>query len=248
MPTSGRRSIQVFSSTVHFAVDRSPRRRNITIEIAPGGQVVVKAPLRTSASEVDRVVWDNARWILTKLADAATNKPAQAQRRFVDGEELTFRGDDYKLKLSEASSEFPVGEVRLEGDNIAVATFLELGSAERVEAIRSSLLQWYRHQAQAYLPARVAHYADLLGVEVRQVLIRDQQRRWGSCNSQGVLRFNYRIIIAPPRVTDYVVAHEVCHLLEMNHSAAYWANLERVMPDYRARRHELKRIGGTLVL
>ena len=246
--TRGLRSIQVFGTAISFAVDRSSRRRNITIEIAPGGQVVVKAPLRTSASEIERVVRDNARWILTKLAEVAKDTPAKAKRSLVAGELLLFRGTEYKLRLVAATSQFPVGEVSLAGGNIYLSAFLDLAGSDPGTSVRGPLVQWYKRQAQAYLPARVAHYAAMLGVEVKQVLIRDQQRRWGSCNSQGVLRFNYRIIMAPPRVTDYVVAHEVCHLHELNHTAAYWANLERVMPDYRARRHELKQMGGTLVL
>lgn len=242
------RSIQVFGTSIDFAVDRSSRRRNITIEIADGGKVVVKAPLRAADTEIERVVGKNARWILTKLAQAGNSSPAKAKHRFVDGEMLTFRGDEYTLKLIEATAEFPVGEVKLEGDTIFVSAFLELAGVDPVTAVRDPLVQWFWHQAEVYLPRRARHYADLLGVEVSQVLVRDQKRRWGSCNAQGVLRFNYRIIIAKPSIIDYVVAHEVCHLLELNHSAAYWKTLGKIMADYRARRHELGKIGGTLVL
>ena len=242
------RSISAFGTEISFEVDRSSRRRNITIEIADGGKVIAKTPKRVEDGEIEKVVRDNARWILTKLADAKKNRSAKAKRKFEDGETLLFKGDEYKLKLVDATGAFPVGEVLLEDGTLAVSVFLELAASDPLSAVRDPLVQWYKQQAAIHFRSRASHFAGLFGVEVRQVIIRDQKRRWGSCNAQGELRFCYRLIMADPNVIDYVIAHEVCHLLEMNHSAAYWDTLANVMPDYKARRHELRRIGGMLVL
>jgi len=104
----------------------------------------------------------------------------------------------------------------------------------------------YRKAAKEYIPKRVAYYADLLGVTYGTISIRDQKTRWGSCSTKGNLNFNYRLMLAPPKVLDYVVVHELCHRKEMNHSPKFWAHVESVMPDYKEYRKWLKKNGNSL--
>lgn len=104
----------------------------------------------------------------------------------------------------------------------------------------------YRKAAKEYIPKRVAYYADLLGVTYGTISIRDQKTRWGSCSTKGNLNFNYRLMLAPPKVLDYVVIHELCHRKEMNHSPKFWAHVESVMPDYKEYRKWLKKNGNSL--
>lgn len=103
-----------------------------------------------------------------------------------------------------------------------------------------------KRQARDVIPARTAHFAPLAGVAYGKITIRGQKSRWGSCSSRGDLSFNCLLMLAPPEVLDYVVVHELCHRLEMNHSPRFWAEVERVLPDYRVRRKWLKEHGGTL--
>ena len=102
-------------------------------------------------------------------------------------------------------------------------------------------------QAKAVIPARVAHYAALLGVEYGRITIRTQKTRWGSCSSKGNLNFNCLLMLAPPEVLDSVVVHELCHRKHMNHSAAFYAEIARVMPDYKSRHAWLKQNGAALM-
>lgn len=106
----------------------------------------------------------------------------------------------------------------------------------------------YRQAAKEYIPKRVALFANELGVTYGTVTIRDQKTRWGSCSSKGNLSFNWRLILAPPKVLDYVVVHELCHRKEMNHSSRFWTLVESIMPDYRDHRKWLKENGGKLTL
>ena len=110
----------------------------------------------------------------------------------------------------------------------------------------AALIDWYVRRAKIRLPARAAHWAEALGVAAPRVLICEPKKRRGSCHPSGVVRLNWRIVQAPPRGVDYVVAHEVCHLIHQGHGRAFWATLGRVMPDYEARRARLKELGARL--
>lgn len=102
-------------------------------------------------------------------------------------------------------------------------------------------------QAKQALPERVAHYASLLGVSYGRITVRAQRSRWGSCSAKGNLNFNCLLMLAPPEVQDYVVVHELCHRLELNHSQRFWAWVERIVPDYKLHRKWLKDNGSSLI-
>ena len=102
-------------------------------------------------------------------------------------------------------------------------------------------------KAAQWIPERVARYAGQMGVSYGRITIRCQRSRWGSCSSKGNLNFNYLLLLAPPEVLDYVVVHELCHRKEMNHSPGFWAEVERVMPDYRIQKQWLKDNGTQLM-
>ena len=102
----------------------------------------------------------------------------------------------------------------------------------------------YRKRARTQLEARAAYYAGLMGVTYNRIAIRAARTRWGSCSAQGNLNFHWKLILMPPEVLDYVVVHELAHRKEMNHSARFWAEVERILPDYKRRRKWLKDYGS----
>lgn len=113
---------------------------------------------------------------------------------------------------------------------------------------RAFLEKKYIDAAREYFPKRVAYFHSFTGGAYKRITIRDQKTRWGSCSAKGTLSFNWRLMLAPPAILDYVVVHELCHLTHMNHSAAFWQAVESVYPDYRTARKWLKDHGQELVL
>ncbi|MDO5136099.1 MAG: SprT family zinc-dependent metalloprotease [Eubacteriales bacterium] len=105
-----------------------------------------------------------------------------------------------------------------------------------------------KKEAEALFHQRAAHFASLLQVKYNRITVREQKTRWGSCSSNQNLNFNWKLILAPREVLDYVVVHELCHLKEMNHSPAYWQEVERVLPDYQRQKDWLKQNGWRLML
>lgn len=108
-------------------------------------------------------------------------------------------------------------------------------------------IEQLREQARKLVTDRVNHYAPIIGVTYNRIAIRTQHTRWGSCSSKGNLNFNCLLAIVPPEVLDYVVVHELCHRKELNHSARFWNEVERIIPDYKARRKWLKDNGMKLI-
>lgn len=113
---------------------------------------------------------------------------------------------------------------------------------------RAALEQRYIAAAKEYFPKRAAYFQQFTGGSYNRITIRDQKTRWGSCSARGTLSFNWRLMLAPPAILDYVVVHELCHLTHMNHSAAFWQKVASVYPDYRTARKWLKDHGQDLVL
>ena len=132
----------------------------------------------------------------------------------------------------------PDRSVRIEGDVLLVP-----GDPGRA-GVR--VAAWLRVLARDRLAQASDHYAAALGRKVTRITLRDTRSRWGSCTADGSLMYSWRLIMAPPRVLDYVAAHEVAHLIQMNHSAAYWAVVDRIFPGWQTERAWLKRQGGAL--
>ena len=120
--------------------------------------------------------------------------------------------------------------------------------SDLTDAQRAALEKRYIEAAREYFPKRAAYFLPFTGGSYSRITIRDQKTRWGSCSERGTLSFNWRLMLAPPAVLDYVVVHELCHLTHMDHSKAFWTLVESVCPDYRAHRKWLKEHGQELIL
>lgn len=118
---------------------------------------------------------------------------------------------------------------------------------EKVPVMTREEVEWLAQQALVDIPARVRKYAPIVGVTYGRITIRNQKTKWGSCSGKGNLNFNCLLMLCPEEVRDYVVVHELCHRLEMNHSDRFWSQVERVLPDYRKGRDYLKNHGGVIM-
>ena len=218
---------------ISYRVRRSARRKKtVSIRVSAEG-VIVSVPQAMESEQLGQIVKARGSWIVKKrayLSDLV--EEGEPKKRFVSGETLSYLGRQYRLKLSDNAT-----ETKLAGRYFIVPK-------ESPGNVRSHLIDWYYQQAYKRIPERVNLYSRKLGLTPPPVLVRDQQKRWGSCNAKGVLRFNWRIMMAPLKLVDYVVAHELVHLEHMNHSKAYWRRLEQVLPDYRLRQEQLDQKGS----
>lgn len=238
-----RHAIDLGASIIEYEVVRSRRRRRtIEITVDPRTGVRVAAPLRSTHAEIRSVVEGRAEWI-ARHQRAALVPPT---REFVTGESVALLGQE--LPLLVAPTDRQRVRIAFGGEHLRLEVPRTLQGDERRVAIERALMRWFSEQAATDLEARIAKWAAAAGRHPSRVLIRNQRQRWGSCAPDGTLRFNWRIVMAAPRVIEYVVVHELAHLAVRNHSPAFWAEVERILPDYRERKQALKRIGPMLTL
>lgn len=227
------------ASTIDYRIERSSRRKTVTVAIDPVDGVILKAPTDVPEQRLAAVVTAKGAWILQRLMDYRELGPTPPPREYVGGESYLYLGRNYRLKVV-SSADVDKPRAALRGAFLTVEISKEDAEEGREEAVRGALVSWYRRQAGRRLPERVALYAARAGLECPPVLIRNQEKRWGSCSSKGEVRFNWRIIMGPMSLVDYVVAHEVCHLEVRDHSSAFWKLLGTILPDYEDRRARLR--------
>jgi predicted metal-dependent hydrolase len=234
---SERSMVQFGRTSIPYSIERGRRLKTVAIAVDSQRGVRVRAPRHTAVVKLDEIVRRRGKWITDRRREHEMLPREPTPREFVSGETFMYAGKQYRLKL--VPRELGAGErVRLVGARLCV-------KADR--QVRSSLVSWYRERAQERLDSRLRVWAERVGVRPARVLVREQRARWGSADSKGNLRFNWRIVQASTRLLDYVVAHELVHLRHADHTRDFWATLGRVMPDYEARRERLRLLGRALV-
>ena len=232
------------NTTIDYEVRRSERRKKTVQITTDGGGVQVAAPMTTPDSELRAIVRKRAPWILSHASGAMLDA---APKRFVSGETLPYLGRNVRLVVEFADVRSP--ELRFDHWRFRVAVPKTLNGGERFEPIRRAVVGWYRGRAAERLPNVVERWWSRLGRgEMSQILVRDQRQRWGSCASDGTLRFNWRAMMLKPMLIEYVVVHELAHLTHRNHSTDFWDMLSTAMPDAQQRRKSLRETGRALPL
>lgn len=239
-----RGAVSFGSSQISYAVVRSERRRKtVEITINRPGEILVAAPVRTTTARLESIVRRRAAWI---LSHEGFIEPGAQARDFASGESVPYLGRRVRFFVRE-SLEKGV-DVRFQHWQFDVRIARGLVGEARRRAMSAAFVRWYRERATERVAEGVARFGSLLGLAPARVLIRDQRHRWGSCSPDGVLRFNWRVVMAPPLLLDYVVIHELAHLRVRTHAPAYWALVAQVAPDYRERRERLRALGPTFDL
>lgn len=208
-------------------VRRHPGARRLTLRVSRTRRaVIVTLPVQCDLGEAGSFLDRNIDWVRERLDSLPQPVP------FSDGAVMPLRGEFHRLIFT--GKRASGGVVRRQPSSAGLS---ELHVSGRMEHGSRRLRDWLVDEARRDLDARVVVHARSLGLTAKRIAIRDQATRWGSCSTTGVLSFSWRLILAPSRILDYVAAHEVAHLAEMNHGPRFWALVEKLMPTM----HEDKR-------
>lgn len=225
-----------------YRVRRSARRRTISIEIRDA-EVIVRAPTGVPERMLQQMVYRKRAWIVDKLTAQRRQLARIPEYSYLSGSTMPWLGQPLTLSVGHGAA----GDVRLRGTELVV-TLSRRSTRSATEQARALVKGWYRAQALRLLTAKSSALAERLGLSYREVKVRFTRSKWGHCTSEGVLQYNWHIVLAPEPVVDYLVAHEVCHLRHLNHSASFWALVASVCPDYLELRDWLKANGRSLTL
>jgi hypothetical protein len=234
-PTTGLRRVPLSKSMLSYRFVRA-RRRTIGIFVIDG-EVEARAPRRTPIREVEAFIREKERWIARRMAESRLKPPPF---QWQDGAALPLLGNQVTLRTAALAA-----AIRINGNE------LELPPGTPEDRRRGGLA-WLHEQALAHFHRRVAHYAQRLALPLPTLGLSNARTQWGSCHRKGRngarVLLNWRLVHMPERLIDYVVAHEIAHLRELNHSARFWTVVGSVYPDHAAARRELNRLGRALPL
>jgi hypothetical protein len=217
-------------------VRRHPGARRLTLRVSRTRRaVIVTLPVQCDLGEAGSFLSRNIEWVRERLNSLPHPVP------FCDGALLPLRGEFHRLAFTGKREEGRVVHCEPAGSGLP-----ELRVSGRTEHAARRLRDWLFEEARRDLDARVLHHARSLGVVPKRIAVRDQATRWGSCSTTGVLSFSWRLVLAPSRILDYVAAHEVAHLKEMNHGPRFWALVARTMPTMKEAKSWLQLYGLNL--
>ncbi|MFD3157949.1 M48 family metallopeptidase [Haloimpatiens sp. FM7330] len=226
---------------IEFTVKYS-NRKTLAIEVEPSGKVNVVAPMGVSQEEIIKKVRSKAAWIVQKQYEVKNINVNKINREAVNGESYLYLGRNYTLQLIDDKTIKKI-QVKLFRGKFIVTT----PTKDEVK-IKEALEQWYREKALQKICDRVKYYRPFFNKEPKAIKVKEQKKRWASCTSKDELLFNWRCVMAPAYILDYIVVHEMCHMYHKDHSKEFWNMVSDVMPDYEGRKEWLRYNGIKLDL
>lgn len=210
------------------------KRSFLSLAVTDEGEVVVKASPSVPLATIEKFVDNHLSWIEKKKGLMNKRRLESLPKSYIEGEEFMYEGAGYKLRAND-------------DDSISVTDSLNLPKKFFLQA-KEILAEWYQEKAMEKILERTRYYSAITNLQYKGIKISHAKRSWGSCGGNGVLHINWKLIMAPPAVLDYVIVHELVHLVERNHAKLFWAKVSKVLPQYEQQERWLKQKGHTLIL
>lgn len=224
---------------ISYEVVRS-RRSTADVVVERNGKIVVRAPATFPDERIEDIVEAKRYWIYKTLAEWRDLNATRILREYRNGEGFLYLGRSYRLLLvadQEAPVELKDGRFCLRRD------FVDRGD---VAAAQAAFRDYYVLRGQDRIRERVNYYVPKVGVKLNGIDVRELGYRWASCSPSGKLAFHWKCMMAPPKIIDYIVVHELCHMYQGDHTAAFWNEVDKIMPDYEERKDWLRKHGAGL--
>jgi predicted metal-dependent hydrolase len=228
---------------IEYLIKRT-KRSSLGITIERDGTVTINTPLRADPKGIESFVSSKTIWIRQKLAYKSQTNREMVRRDFVSGQGFLYLGKSFRLRLINNG----MGVVNQKGVSTSLRLhngYFELLEQEK-ERARKHFIKWYKKQTEEQLRIRIPRYANRIGVEVKDFRVLDLGNRWASCGKKGTLNFSWRIVMAPIQVFDYILVHEMAHMLERGHTKNFWRTVSRVIYDYEEHKIWLQEHGAEL--
>lgn len=226
--------------TYHVAYQKN--RKTLQLKILSSTHLEIIAPNNLPKASIEKVLYKKCNWIVKQITHLKVMKENPINKSIVHGATVLYLGQPYTLVFTDSLSIKPT--IHLEDHQIVISLTNTPEAARMVEPI---LKQWYVENACSILSEKTTLWATQIHVQPQRITIKEQKTRWGSCSSKGNINYNWRIVMAPPEVIDYLVIHELCHLLVPNHSALFWQAVSTFSPNCKTHRTWLQTNGPLLM-
>ena len=217
---------------MNILITRTKRKKTISISVKDGN-VEVKAPFNLNQNEIDAFILKKERWIKNKILLQKKIKQLP-KKKFIEGEVFKFLGKDLILKIN-------INDViRTYIKNDYICLDLKNNTKNNRDKIKKELELFYRSFSEKILKEKTLIESKKMNLKVEKIKVRSYKNRWGSCSSNGDISYNWKLIMAPEKIINYVIIHELCHLIHFNHSRDYWKEVSKKLPNYRESKEWLK--------
>ena len=214
---------------------KQSRRKTLSIYIEADSSISVLAPESKTIGDIEKVIENKRYWVYKELAEKEMLNADRVKRDFVNGQGFLYLGKSYRLSIVD-TQDMPL--------KLMNGYFCLWQNA--VETAEKSFIDFYRQKGLKKFAARVRYYQEMLGVRPAGVRVLDLKTRWASCSEDKTLNFHWKTMMAPMKIIDYVVVHELVHLIYPNHTDAFWNEVDKILPDYAERKEWLKENGVSL--
>lgn len=223
---------------IDYVLKRS-KRKTASIQIERDGQVSLRVPMRMLIREIEALIKEKEAWILRHLAKRREMSLKKNERHYLEGESFPYLGKSYRLKIVKDQAE----PLLLKSGVFCLHADFQ-GSARAAEVFKL----FYQEKGLIVVGERVAHFQAMMGVQSNRIRIVETKTRWASCSSKGNLNFHWKCLMLPKNIFDYIIIHEVAHLVHLNHSKRFWDQVERIICDYKEHREWLRINGAEMEL
>ncbi len=217
---------------------RSQRARRLRLQIDNEGKFTLVAPRLTPDFMIKRFLNSHIDWVEKQLVKIEKQKQLRPDFKYRDGDMFYYFGEPVTLTVKPSDLKRP--SIKVHDDKVQVVLNRNIGLSDGKKSIKKTIENFYRKKAEEVIHDRLQFFNEHYGFKYNRVTLRNQKSRWGSCSHQKNLNFNWRLIMAPIEVIDYVVVHELCHLKEMNHASRYWKLVVETIPNYKEVRKWLR--------
>jgi len=223
---------------IDYLLKRS-KRKTASIQIERDGRVSLRVPMRMTIRQIESLIEHKEAWVLRHLNARRVIRRRKNGRRYQDGARFPYLGRSYGLKIVE-SQDLPL--------LLKSGTFCLRWDHQTTAKADAAFKSFYFEKGIERITARVAHFQAMMGVSANRIRIVETKTRWASCSSKGNLNFHWKCLMLPKKVFDYIIIHEVAHLVHLNHSRRFWGQVEEIIPDYKEHREWLRENGAEMDL
>ncbi|MBT2663931.1 M48 family metallopeptidase [Bacillus sp. ISL-4] len=240
MPT-----FQYGTTTIEYDIEYADDKKDVSIIVEWMEGIRLIAPIGITDKQVTEIIHKKAPTILQKLKEVNEIVETPLSKEFVSGEKFTYLGRNYRLKVYREERLQKATLAFIRGRFIATIPY-RIDDYEKRQQLNELFKAWYLEHGKAKIQSRLELYCAKMGVAPNELQLKEQRMRWGTCTPEGNIYLNWRILMSPMPIIDYVLVHELAHLKYMNHSKDYWNFVRFILPDYKQRKEWLRINGPTL--